>query len=379
MKPVTWVHTADLHLDEPIRGWKGTRENAWKRSLDFRETFARVIGLTDERKADFLLIAGDFLEHGYVSKSTVRFVQEQFSKIPGTQVLIAPGNHDPYRPDSVYCLEKWPDNVHIFSEEWETLYYPEYDLRVYGRGFADFKETNWIAPDGVHGEGKKIMVIHGDYLQQEGTSFYFPVPDRELSSLEMDYVALGHIHKAADYRLNNCRRTWIRYPGSPEALNWKEIGERTVTFGTLDEAGVKVEPIAIHTRTYEKHRLDVKGCETKEEVVSRILKVAEKADKHSYHLFELAGRRSRELDLSEGTLHWMEDYLRKEGYEAVYFQDETKPDFDLDYYRQQPGVVGTFIRKIEERIRQEPGRRDEYERALYKGLEALLAKENVFS
>lgn len=379
MKPVTWIHTADLHLDEPIKGWKGSKEEAWRRSQEYRQTFERIISLVKKRKVPFLFISGDFMEYGYVSKSTVRFVQEQFRQISGTQVLIAPGNHDPYRPDSVYCLEEWPEHVHIFGGEWESLPFPEFDLTVYGRGFVDFTESEWKAPAGLNENGRKIMIVHGDFLVQEGSSPYFPIREHELAPLEMDYVALGHIHKAADYRLNNRRRTWVCYPGSPEALNWKETGERTVTYGVLDDRGVSIERVPIQTRAYENHRVDIQGCETKEEVIIRILQETAATDKNNYHAVELTGRRPRELELKEDSLRWMEERLKQEGFYAVYLEDQTKPDFDLEYYRGQPGVIGAFIRRMEERMERNPDERADCELALYKGLEALLAKEHMTS
>lgn len=375
MQPVTWIHTADLHLDEPIRGWKGSKEDLWKRREEYRETFKRIISLVQERDVPFLFIAGDFLEYGYVSKSTVQFVQEEFKKIPETHIFIAPGNHDPYRPESVYCLDSWPEHVHIFGGEWESFSFPEYDLHIYGKGFTDFSEKEWRPLHEVHPTGRKVMVVHGDYAPVEGKSSYFPISRDDLSSLDMDVVALGHIHKATHERLNNQKKTWVCYPGSPEALNWKETGERTVIFGRIDEEGTRLESIPIHTRAYEKCVVDVKRCETREELLASILKEISLLSQNGYITVQLVGRISQELTIDSSTLSWLEEQCMREGFYAVYLESEARPDFDLDYYRQQSGVVGTFIRKIETKMKEEPQYQAELELALYKGLEAILTKE----
>jgi DNA repair exonuclease SbcCD nuclease subunit len=377
LKTVTWIHTADLHLDEPLKGWKGTREEGWRRMEEYRETFRRIIDLAEEKRVTFLFIAGDFLEYGAVSKSTVRFVQNQLNRIPSTAVFIAPGNHDPCRPDSAYALESWPEHVHIFKGEWEAVPFPDWNVTIVGRAFTDLEERNWIAPPPVSGEERKILVLHGDLVNPGETSPYFPVPRDELANLEAAYVALGHIHKPREERLDNGSGTLVCYPGSPEALNWKETGERTVVLGTMEGREVRIERISVQTRAYEKVAVDVAGCETREEVLKAIFAGTAALNRDCYLTLTLAGRRRPTLDLEAGTRAWLADELKKAGFHAVWLEDATKPDWDLDYFRKQPGIAGMFVRRMEERMKQEPERKEELERALYIGLEALLAREKV--
>ena len=58
--------------------------------------------------------------------------------------------------------------------------------------------------------------------------------------------------------------------------------------------------------------------------------------------------------------------------------DETIPDYDLEQLRRETGVVGVFVRRMEERIGSaEPEEQKLLKRALYKGLDALLSREVV--
>ncbi|TCS94922.1 metallophosphoesterase family protein [Hazenella coriacea] len=374
MKPISWVHTADLHLDEPMKRVTHVQQ----RRQEHRQTFQRIISLIKDRHIPFFFIAGDFLEHGSVTPSTVEFVKTCFKEIADTQILISPGNHDPFRKDSVYASEQWPENVHIFQGDWESISFPEYDLHIYGRGFTEFREPEWIAPPQVHSTGKKIMVVHGDFSSQDHVSSeYFPLRKNELAPLEMDYIALGHIHKAYETRLENRRKTLVRYPGSPEALSWKETGTRTITIGEMTDESLRIEEIPIQTRTYEKHFIDVSGYETVETLRDEIVQQTQSSSKESYHRFVLSGRRSIHLQLSEDTCHWLSQQLEELGFYSVVWEDETLPDFDLDYLRQQSDVIGAFIRLVEKRLAhaQTDVEREEYELALRKGLEALYARE----
>ena len=83
-------------------------------------------------------------------------------------------------------------------------------------------------------------------------------------------------------RLSNERRTIVRYPGSPEAVRWKETGERTVTVGTVGEDGLTVETVPVHTRRCEIDRVDITGCETPEEAIRRVME-------------KISGRRARSV------------------------------------------------------------------------------------
>ncbi len=377
MKSFTFIHTADLHLDLPFQGWKGTEGQGGARWQEQRQTLQTIIGLVKERKAAFLLIAGDFLEHETVSRSTAQWVIEQMRQIPGTQVLIAPGNHDPLRPDSFYNTLDWPSHVHIFDAKWEEIQYEEFSLRVYGRGFAEYEEPESRLPtisSPKEGE-RRILLAHGTYTSHRSESPYFPLCDQDLLPLELDYVALGHIHLPSLHRLNNQRRTWICYPGSPESLRWKETGERTVSVGTFGTEGLQLEQIAVQTRRYEVDSVDVQGCDTEEQVIRRILeRVPPGEERNACRRLHLCGRRSADLSLQG---EWILHRLKDEGFHYVELADETLPDYDLDQIRERESLAGRFVRKMEERIDgADSEEADLLRQALYKGLDALMVEGN---
>ena len=375
VKSFTFVHTADLHLDKPMEGWRGGKDRLRARREEFRRTFERIVELAKRRQADFLFIAGDLLEHRYAGRSTVRFVMEKLEELSGTNVLIAPGNHDPCRPDSWYRTERWPDHVHIFSPEWEHHYFSEYNLHLYGKGFADYEESSPSLPEIREEGGRRILVAHGTLTDGEESSPYFPLQREALAKLEMDYVALGHIHQSSTVRLSNERRTLVRYPGSPEAVRWKETGERTVTVGTFGEDGLTVETVAVQTRRCEIDRVDVTGCETPEEAIRRVMEKVSGEEREAYRRIHFTGHRPRDWAIPAD---WASEQLSRAGFHYAECVDETVPDYDLEQLRRETGVVGVFVRRMEERIRSaEPEEQRLLKRALYKGLDALLSREVV--
>lgn len=67
--------------------------------------------------------------------------------------------------------------------------------------------------------------------------------------------------------------------------------------------------------------------------------------------------------------------LEDAGFHYVEVEDETLPDYDLDQIREQEGLAGLFVRKMEERIDgADPGEADLLRQALYKGLDALMVE-----
>jgi exonuclease SbcD len=369
MQTISFVHTADLHLGEPIKGWKWTKEEVWVRQEEHIHTFKRIISLVKDRSIPFLFIAGDFLEHGFVPPSLYQMVIDQFQRIPETHIFISPGNHDPYRADSIYMQEKWPKHVRIFSSEWESVSFPEYELRLFGRGFADFAERQASLPSQKNDALHSIYIMHGDY--QEDNSIYFPINESELVTHQVDYVALGHIHKRGTYHLKNQKRTVVHYPGSPEARNWKEIGERTVTIGILDSRGLSLEWEPIHTRSYEQLEVDVTNCVRREEVIEQINQIVGAKFTTSYVLVRLVGRCSLSIDDPV----WLKAIERElaHQYKWLVLEDHTAPEYDLSSMRDQDNLAGTFIDLMEQKMaeEQDPERQKMFRMALYLGLDAI--------
>ncbi|SFJ00505.1 metallophosphoesterase family protein [Thermoflavimicrobium dichotomicum] len=377
MQPVTWIHTADLHLDMPVQGWKGSKEQMWKRQQDYRTTFQKIISLVKEKQASFLFIAGDFLEHGYVTHSTLEFVLNQLERIPSTQVWITPGNHDPYRTDSYYHLIRWPDHVHIFKGDWEEHVWSESDLVIYGKGFYDFAEPNPHLPAIKRESVRNLMIVHGTFTTGREESPYFPIYKEEIAKLPLDYIALGHIHKASTDTIDNERKTLIRYAGSPESLSWKELGVRTVTWGKLDDQGIQIEEIPVQTSRYELISVDISECRSKEDVHQLLLAYLAGLDPSSSYLTcLLTGQMSEEIRREKDLYLWLSHHIKQNGFIEVYFEDETKPELDLSYYRKQMGIIGTFIRRMEVQIEQaDPDFQPFLRRAMFETVELLLRKK----
>src|SRR5712691_2003748 len=113
------LHFADLHLDRSYAGLAMASSEAAKRRDELRAALRRIVDLARQMDVDAVTVGGDLYEHDRRNPDTANFIADQFRRLAPKPVLIAPGNHDPYMPDSHYRRMEWPDNVHIFAPSWE--------------------------------------------------------------------------------------------------------------------------------------------------------------------------------------------------------------------------------------------------------------------
>ena len=90
-------------------------------------------------------------------------------------------------------------------------------------------------------------------------SAYDPISEDEIAASGMDYVALGHIHKASGLR--RAGEVWYAWPGCPEGRGFDETGEKYVDLIELDGGKCTLREISIASRRYETMDVDVSGAE----------------------------------------------------------------------------------------------------------------------
>ena len=116
---VTFIHAADFHLDSPFRELTG--EQAALRRKEQRNLLRRLADLAREKKADFVLLAGDLFDGANLYRETGEAMIAALGQMD-CPVFIAPGNHDPMTSASPYRTLPWPENVHIFQKAKTTSF-----------------------------------------------------------------------------------------------------------------------------------------------------------------------------------------------------------------------------------------------------------------
>lgn len=182
------IHTADLHLGaSPDAGepWgKNRKQELW-------DSFEKLIECVEEQQADLLLIAGDLFHRPPLLRE-LREVNDRFSSLSRTKVILMAGNHDYVGANSFYRRFCWAENVHFFEkQEISSVKFPELNVEVYGLSYHK-KEIRERLYDDVKPEDNgyyHILLAHG------GDEKHIPYTREKLAKSGFDYIAFGHIHK----------------------------------------------------------------------------------------------------------------------------------------------------------------------------------------
>ena len=124
MRPFSFVHAADLHIDSPFRGVTADSGTGAVSEALYSSTFRAfdaLIETTLEREADFLLIAGDVYDGQDRSLRAQLRLRDGLVRLDGAGIesFIVHGNHDPL--DSRVSALDWPEGAHFFGRKLESL------------------------------------------------------------------------------------------------------------------------------------------------------------------------------------------------------------------------------------------------------------------
>ncbi len=215
------LHTADWHMDAPMRGFP-PEQRRQLRAVQLALP-GQIADICIREGCDLCLIAGDVFDGPY-TREGYEAVYRALSRM-AVPVFIAPGNHDPYRPDSVWARESWPENVHIFTKpELSAFRIPSLDCRVWGAAFMA-TDSPALLPgfQAMGSERWALLVLHGDPATPG--SPYNPVTAAEVRDAGVDYAALGHIHAGGQFSAGGALCAW---PGCPMGRGWDETGIKGV-------------------------------------------------------------------------------------------------------------------------------------------------------
>jgi DNA repair exonuclease SbcCD nuclease subunit len=375
MDGIKILHTGDLHLGMSFAGSKLPAGVGRIRRQELWETFDRIIQTAKAEKVDILLIAGDLFEYNYCTAADILRINDRFAKIPDIRVCIAPGNHDPVLSDSLYNTCRWQPNVHIFrSRQIQNIMLDELNTCVWGLGWDSGEIRDPLLADfEAGGGGINILLAHCDVVPKGSRSDYLPVHTGHLAGCDVDYAALGHIHKGG--KIEHSGKGAAVYCGSPEPLDFSENGEHGIYLGTLgrDFCDVKFMPIA--KRKFVTERIPLDAFVSQDWILEQMRTHINLAGRGNLFRFLLEGSVDPGVELDTVYMEQAVSAFHTE------IRNKTLPGYDLDTVMAegQNSIMGIFTAKILQALEREtdPGKRAVLERALYIGLDALNGRKVI--
>ena len=255
-----FLHTADIHLDSPLRGLSAYPDAPADRlRTATRDAFDNLVTRAIEEPVDFMVIAGDVYDGDWKDFNTGLFFVRQMGRLraAGISVYLLYGNHDA-ESDMTRRLEL-PDNVHVFpSAKAGSFRVEPLKVALHGRSFKVAATTENLAagyPAPVPG-WLNIGVLHTALEGNAAHANYAPCSVAELEARGYQYWALGHVHEHRVWR----GPTTIAYPGNLQGRHIREAGARGALLVTAQDGDITdVERIEVDVLRWHLLEVDVAG------------------------------------------------------------------------------------------------------------------------
>lgn len=358
------LHFADAHIDIANHGRQDPQTGLALRALDFLKALDTIIDTAVERRVDLVIFAGD----AYRDRTPVPTFQREWGRRilrlsrAGIPTLLLVGNHD-LSPalGRANALQEYDTlevpNVHVLDKP--ALLQPAdlggLPLQVIALPWMS--RSRMMASTEMNGTKREqiyeklgglltelvnqyldvkinpaLPVIFTAHASVEGAMYGaersvmlggdLVLPPALVRDQRLDYVALGHIHKAQD--LNPEARPPVIYPGSIERVDFGEAAdEKYFVIATIDEnkrTRAAVEWIRLNGRTFIDRSVRIASSE---QVMEKILQAMPPQNSLSDAIVRLTIEYPRETEmLIDETL------LREYAAQAFEFHLVRRPQMD---------------------------------------------------
>ncbi len=345
------IHTGDLHLDSVMES-NFDADTASLRRGELLLTFGRMVEYAESVGARVILIAGDLFDTPHPTPSAEQYVMDQIAAHPSIDFLCLGGNHV-----GDYIPHNPPANYRTFPKR--TIGYYRYENVVIGatENNASYHEARF-SPDDIN-----IMMLHGQ--MSDAITDLSLVNVKLWRNLHIDYLALGHVHRAQKGELDE-RGTWA-YCGTPEGRGFDEAGVKG--FMLLETQGNKLTHafIPFAKRTVHIVTVDISRLFSQREIEAKVAE--ELASIPSSDIVRVVLRGIAEPDMHKDMRQLLATFEDNFFFASV--QDESNISLRPDSYEKDKSLRGEFVRTV-----MKSGlNRTDIERIIRCGISALAGEE----
>lgn len=268
---IKFFHSADLHLDSPLRGLERYPEAPTERIRGAtRRAFKNLIDACLEEGAKLLLIAGDLFDGEWQDYSTGLFFAAQLGRLreSACSVVWLRGNHD--AASKIRKSLVLPPNVHELSvRRPETREFSELGIAVHGQGYSAADTREDLAaryPRALPGY-VNIGLLHTSLNGRPGHEPYASCSLETLVDRGYDYWALGHIHE----REVVLREPFVVFPGNLQGRHVRETGAKGATLVNVEAGRVSdVQPRSFDVVRWERLAIDAGSARNVDDVIDGV-------------------------------------------------------------------------------------------------------------
>jgi DNA repair exonuclease SbcCD nuclease subunit len=266
----TFLHTADIHLDSPLKGlarYEGVPAEDIRRAP--RAAFDKLIAEAIARRVDFVVIAGDLYDGDWKDMGTGLYFSAAMGRLAraGIPVFLLAGNHD--AASNLTKSLPLPDGVHTFTtRRAQTHLLPALNVAIHGRSFGERVVTENLAatyPAAVPGHFN-IGMLHTALAGHAAHEPYAPCTAEELAARGYDYWALGHVHEHAVIST----APHIVFPGNIQGRHIREAGPRGAVLVHVNDGAIRTERLIVDVARWAHLEIDVQAAASIEELHAQV-------------------------------------------------------------------------------------------------------------
>ena len=256
-----FIHTADIHLDSPLRGLSAYENAPAERLRNVsREALKELVTRAIDEQVSFVVIAGDLYDGDWRDYNTGIFFAGQMGRLAkaSIRVFLLHGNHD--AESEMTRKLALPANVTVFSSKSAHIHkVDDFKVALHGQSFATRAVVENLASDykpKVDGY-YNIGVLHTALEGYTAHPNYAPCKVDQLHAKGYDYWALGHVHEYEKWE----GASTIVFPGNLQGRHVRETGRKGAVCVTVDDAGhTTVDRIYLDILRWESLCVDVSAC-----------------------------------------------------------------------------------------------------------------------
>lgn len=334
------IHCADLHLESPLKNILSAEKGKERRD-ELLDNFDRLIDYANDNSVDIILVAGDIFDRGTRRKSAVKRIIESVKNNPDIDFVFLKGNHDTGGVfDDEYDI---PENAKLFDQNnWKKYEYGDVVIKGVELSKDNYKD---VALSLVLDPGKcNIVTLHSGAANYEGEKEIYEVNFNDLKNKNIDYLALGHIHKYEREQLDD-RGIYV-YPGCLEGRGFDETGKKGFVLLDIGEDNKIVDTFVSFAKR-EIHRLEVEvsPSDDMKDVIDNVHRTIDDIPNKDLVEVVLVGKTNMnelvDIDIRR---------IKREFDDKFYFfklKDNTTVEIDYASFANDKSLKGEFIRLLE--------------------------------
>lgn len=251
------IHCSDIHLDSPLNS-NLSYEKAKVRRREILLSFLSLVDYAVENEVRAVIISGDLFDSNIISSETEKTLFEKISSAENIDFLYLKGNHDL----DVKFKTELPKNFKIFQDEFSTFLYDNVCI-----GGVPIQAENYNNVD-FDNQNYNILVMHGN-TDNAADEYYVNL--KELKNKNIDYLALGHIHKFSQGKID--KRGVFVQSGCLDGRGFDECGQKG--FVLIDTDKKSFDFIPFSSRLIEEITVDISSATSTLQIISLIEKATE--------------------------------------------------------------------------------------------------------